>query len=82
MILSYRKEHGVMYNILKQLREEANLTQETVADQLGVSINTVQNWERTGKITKESLHDLLPSSVCQHIKAELLLSIVKILCKY
>ena len=48
-----------MDNILKQLREEANLTQETVADNLGVSVNTIQNWERTGKIAKESLHDLM-----------------------
>ena len=56
-----------MYNILKQLREEANLTQETVADQLGVSVNTVQNWERTGKITKESLHDLLDIYEIDHL---------------
>ena len=46
-------------NILKELRDEANLTQETVAAELSVSVNTVQNWERTGKITKESLHQLL-----------------------
>lgn len=48
-----------MDNILKKLREEAGLTQETVADELGVAVNTIQNWERTGKIAKESLHGLL-----------------------
>ena len=46
-------------NILKKLRDEVNLTQEAVAAELSVSVNTVQNWERTGKITKESLHQLL-----------------------
>lgn len=46
-------------DILKKLRDEANLTQEAVAAELSVSVNTVQNWERTGKITKESLHQLL-----------------------
>ena len=56
-----------MENLLKQLREEANLTQETVADQLGVSVNTIQNWERTGKITKESLHDLLDVYGTDHL---------------
>lgn len=34
-----------MDNILKKLREEAGLTQETVADELGVAVNTIQNWE-------------------------------------
>lgn len=48
-----------MENLLKQLREEANFTQETVADKLGVSVNTIQNWERTSKLAKESLHELL-----------------------
>lgn len=46
-------------DILKELRDEANLTQEAVAAELSVSVNTVQNWERTGRITKESLHQLL-----------------------
>lgn len=46
-------------DILKKLRDEANLTQEAVAAELSVSVNTVQNWERTGRITKESLHQLL-----------------------
>lgn len=53
--------------ILKQLRDEANLTQETVADRLRVSVNTIQNWERTGKITKESLHDLLDLYGTDHL---------------
>jgi transcriptional regulator with XRE-family HTH domain len=48
-----------MDNILKKLREEAGMTQEAVADELGVAVNTIQNWERTGKIAKESLHGLL-----------------------
>ena len=48
-----------MDNILKKLREESGMTQETVAYELGVTVNTIQNWERTGKITKESLHGLL-----------------------
>ena len=48
-----------MDNILKKLREEARLTQEIVADELGVTVNTIQNWERTGKMAKESLHGLL-----------------------
>lgn len=46
-------------DILKKLRDEANLTQEAVATELNVTVNTVQNWERTGRITKESLHQLL-----------------------
>lgn len=46
-------------DILKKLRDEANLTQEAVAAELSVTVNTVQNWERTGRITKESLHQLL-----------------------
>ncbi len=50
---------GMTDNILKKLREELGLTQETVADELEVSVNTIQNWERTGKIAKESLHGLL-----------------------
>ena len=46
-------------NILKKLRDKTNLTQEAVATELNVTVNTVQNWERTGRITKESLHQLL-----------------------
>jgi transcriptional regulator with XRE-family HTH domain len=48
-----------MENILKKLREEAGMTQEAVAEELEVAVNTIQNWERTGKIAKESLHGLL-----------------------
>lgn len=48
-----------MNNILKQLREKANLTQESVAERLRISVNTIQNWERTNRLAKESLHDLL-----------------------
>lgn len=48
-----------MDNILKRLRDEANFTQEEVAEKLEVTVNTIQNWERTGKLSKESLHSLL-----------------------
>lgn len=48
-----------MSNILKTLREERGLTQESVADKLEISVNTIQNWERNGKISKEPLHLLL-----------------------
>lgn len=48
-----------MEYILKKLRQKTNMTQEAIADQLNVSINTLQNWERTDKISKESLHELL-----------------------
>lgn len=54
-------------NILKQLRDEASLTQESVANSLGVSVNTIQNWERTGKISKEQLHDLLDLYGTDHL---------------
>lgn len=46
--------------VLKQLHQDANLTQETLAEQLDVSVNTIQNWERTNKISKDkqkSLHN-------------------------
>lgn len=46
-------------NILKPLREKANVTQEFVADKLNVSVNSVQNWERNDKIQPEILHQLL-----------------------
>ncbi len=34
-----------MCNILKQFREMSNKTQEELADQMGVSVGTIQNWE-------------------------------------
>ena len=46
-------------NLLKKLREKEGFTQEEVAEKLRVTVNTIQNWERTGKPTKESLHELL-----------------------
>lgn len=46
-------------NILQRLRNSAGMTQQSVADQLLVSVNTIQNWERSGNIAKESLHALL-----------------------
>lgn len=48
-----------MENTLKLLREKAGLTQEVVADRLEMTVGTIQNWERTGKIQKEQLHNLL-----------------------
>ena len=63
-----RREYIAMDNLLKQLREEANITQESVANSLGVSVNTIQNWERTGKIAKEQLHDLLDLYGVDHLK--------------
>lgn len=47
-------------NLLKQLRDEMGLTQEAVAIKLGVTPNTVQNWERLFKFKRpEDLHALL-----------------------
>lgn len=34
-----------MCNILKQFREMSNKTQEELADQMDVSVGTIQNWE-------------------------------------
>lgn len=48
-----------MDKILKSLRETASMTQEAVADNLGISVNTLQNWERYDSLTKESLHNLM-----------------------
>ena len=48
-----------MDKILKSLRETASMTQEAVADTLGISVNTLQNWERYDSLTKESLHNLM-----------------------
>lgn len=67
---------GMRDNILKKLREELGLTQETVADELEVSVNTIQNWERTGKIAKESLHGLLDLyGVDQMMRSRVVLSV-------
>ena len=67
---------GMRDNILKKLREELGLTQETVADELEVSVNTIQNWERTGKIAKESLHGLLDLyGVDQTMRSRVVLSV-------
>lgn len=46
-------------SILKTLREKAGLTQEQAAEESGVSVSSIQGWERSGKIPKESLHRLL-----------------------
>ncbi|MQN00731.1 MAG: XRE family transcriptional regulator [Lachnospiraceae bacterium] len=46
-------------NTLKKLRDETGMTQEAVAEKLEVSVSTLQGWERTERIPKESLHDLL-----------------------
>ena len=55
------KKKGVfiMKSILKSLREEAGLTQEQVANLADVSVNSIQNWERSEKIQSDSLHLLL-----------------------
>jgi len=46
-------------NILKDLRIKAGMTQQQVADQMPADVNTIQNYERTLKVPKESLHKLL-----------------------
>lgn len=47
-------------NFFKKLREAKGLTQEEVAHLMGVSVNTVQNWERSKSFkTTKLLHDLL-----------------------
>lgn len=48
-----------MKSILKSLREEAGLTQEQVANLVDVSVNSIQNWERSEKLQPDSLHLLL-----------------------
>lgn len=44
---------------LQTLRNRTGLTQEQVAEKMGVSTNTIQNWEGTGNIKKDQLHQLL-----------------------
>lgn len=47
-------------DFLKKLRESKGFTQEEVADRLGFSTNTVQNWERDLRFKRpEDLHALL-----------------------
>lgn len=41
-------------NILKSLRKRLGLTQELVAEKVGVSVNTLQNWENGGRIRNPS----------------------------
>ena len=45
--------------ILKSLREKTEMKQEEVAECLNVSVNTIQNWERTDHLSKDSLHFLM-----------------------
>ena len=46
--------------ILQKLRIESGKTQEQVAEELGVVIGTVQNWEKTLRFKSHNdLHDLL-----------------------
>lgn len=45
--------------ILKSLREKTEMKQEEVAECLNVSVNTIQNWERTDHLSKDSLHVLM-----------------------
>ena len=43
---------------IKRARNEAGLTQEQVAEHMGVSKVAVQNWEETGGIRRERLKKL------------------------
>lgn len=45
--------------LLKKFREQASFTQEVIADQMDVSVNTIQNWERGSNIASDQLHKLL-----------------------
>ena len=46
--------------LIKRIRETSGMTQEQVAEAMGVSVNTVQNWERFNLFkNKDMLHDLL-----------------------
>lgn len=63
-------------NILKALREQHGLTQESIAGAMSVSTNTIQNWERTNIIPKEQLHKLLDIyKVDKEMRKEVVLSI-------
>lgn len=42
----------ILWNELRDARERRNLTQEELADQLGVSTRTITNWERVGVARK------------------------------
>ena len=44
---------------IKRARNEAGLTQEQVAERMGVSKVAVQNWEKTGGIRRERLKKII-----------------------
>ncbi len=49
-----------MNNILRDCRRAAGMTQENAAEEMNVSTNTIQNWERgRNSMSKEALHMLL-----------------------
>lgn len=45
---------------IKQIRTKLGITQKQLAEMVGVSVNTIQNWESGGKIPK-SKHPILMS---------------------
>ncbi len=51
---------------LKQRRESLNLTQQKVADEVGVTIITVQNWEAGRHIPK--LYPVQMKALCDLLK--------------
>lgn len=52
---------------IKDLRSKLGITQKQLAEKVGVSVNTIQNWESGGKIPK-SKHPILTSLIpTQHV---------------
>jgi len=60
---------GSLGEKLKQRRESLNLTQRKVADELGVTIITVQNWE-AGRHTPK-LYPVQMKALCDLLKLTL-----------
>ena len=56
---SGRKQHTAAASLTRQLRSHFGLTQTELSQALGVSLRTVQNWERTGEASRpRHLRDL------------------------
>lgn len=53
-----RKKPGPTTTRIRQLRESFGLTQSELAQALGVSLRTVQNWERFGEAKPRQLRDI------------------------